>query len=61
MTSPTENPTPPADTTQPESLEEAVLDMLHMFDPTTALHELQVLEQDEETPPPAPEQRPAQS
>ncbi|GAA4006969.1 hypothetical protein GCM10022408_18550 [Hymenobacter fastidiosus] len=52
MINPDELPVPPA-SAQPESVEESILEMLHMFDPTTALHELELL--DEETPPaPAP-------
>jgi hypothetical protein len=47
---PTPEPTPAADQTQSESLEESVLDMLHVFDPTTALQELELLDE------PAPEQ-----
>jgi|GEM_PF-6019741 len=64
MTSPNEDQLPPADSTKPESLEESILDMLHMFDPTTALHELDLLDEEEArhpTPPAEPDATPDRS
>ncbi|SHJ47940.1 hypothetical protein SAMN02745146_3194 [Hymenobacter daecheongensis DSM 21074] len=43
---------PQPEPTKPESLEESILEMLHLFDPTTALHELEALDELEHQPNP---------
>ncbi|UOQ51454.1 hypothetical protein [Hymenobacter cellulosivorans] len=40
----------PAQPTPPEIMEESVFSLLHAFDPATALHELDLLDEPDQTP-----------